>query len=123
MNTLNPKNMIPGVCFVTLNYRFSPHKSKKEALSKIVNLVGEENIEFLDIALPYVLEEKKYKKFLILNKEVGIMQAWTDISQLNSLGIPSINYGVGDISLAHSNKERVSILELNAFYEDLKKHI
>jgi succinyl-diaminopimelate desuccinylase len=51
------------------------------------------------------------------------MQAWTDIAQLNAAGIPAINFGAGDIKLAHKPEEFVNIEKLNEFYELLKQHI
>ena len=52
-----------------------------------------------------------------------IMQAWTDIAQLNDAGIPAINFGAGSIKVAHKPEEFIDIKELQEFYELLKTHI
>jgi acetylornithine deacetylase len=40
------------------------------------------------------------------------MSAWTDAALLNSAGIPAICFGPGDMSLAHSDEEWVSVDEI-----------
>jgi acetylornithine deacetylase len=48
------------------------------------------------------------------NEDVRIqgMSAWTDAALLNAAGIPAICFGPGDITLAHSAEEYVSIGEI-----------
>lgn len=37
---------------------------------------------------------------------------WTDMARFSSLGIPAVNYGPGDASLAHADDERVDVREI-----------
>ena len=77
---------------------------------------GEDDITVLDKADSCYIGNKG-DKFLHDTIEREIMQAWTDIAQLNKAGIPAINFGAGSITKAHKPDERINIQELLDFYK------
>lgn len=119
--TNNKHNVIPQECILTINYRFSPTKSSLEAEKVLGDLIKQE-FKVIDNS-PSCIVGKNAENFLKPEIKRHILQAWTDIAQLNLAGIPAVNYGPGDISVAHTPEERISIEELNNFYNSLIKHL
>jgi succinyl-diaminopimelate desuccinylase len=44
---------------------------------------------------------------------------WTDVSRLSEAGIPAVNFGPGDPSLAHSPGEKVPLAQLQQAHDIL----
>lgn len=115
-------NVIPAQVDMSINYRFSPNKNLAEAKDELLKYLGEDNIEILDSADSCFIGNSG-DEFLLPGVEREIMQAWTDIAQLNNNGIPAINFGAGSILHAHKPDERISIDDLNSFYKLMIKHL
>ena len=122
LNTFNAFNVLPPKAEMVINYRFSPEKTTQEARELLYSIIGEEGTTMLDeVGSCYV--GMGNKSFLTDGIESEIMQAWTDIAQLNAANIPAINFGPGSIRHAHKPDERITIKEFNGFYKDLIMHL
>lgn len=105
-------NVVPDECVVEVNLRFAPDRSEKQALEHLHEVFEGFEVEVVDSApgaLPG-LDAAPAREFLAA---VGIEPAgklgWTDVSRFAALGIPALNYGPGDPSLAHAPDEHVEI--------------
>ena len=52
--------------------------------------------------------------------QVAAKFGWTDVSRFAALGIPAVNYGCGDPSLAHTREEHVSLTQIREMTEVLR---
>jgi succinyl-diaminopimelate desuccinylase len=132
IRTENPHNVIPDKTLLTINYRFSPDKTKEEAIEYLFNYLNiiqndEKNIKIIDISSSSHIANLKdnfFDKEIFKSKtkkiQKIIFQAWSDIAQLNQKEIPAINYGPGDISYAHMSDEQINLNDLKKYYEELK---
>ena len=108
-------NVIPDRCTVTVNYRFAPDRSEAEALAFVREFFDGLEVEVTDSApgaLPG-LDRPAAKAFVeAVGGEVGPKFGWTDVARFTSLGIPAVNYGPGDPTLAHKQEEHVPLEQI-----------
>ncbi|GAA4930519.1 succinyl-diaminopimelate desuccinylase [Actinoplanes utahensis] len=105
-------NVVPDECSVDVNLRFAPDRSEDQALEHLREVFDGFDLEVTDSApgaLPG-LDAAPAREFLAA---VGIEPAgklgWTDVARFAALGVPALNYGPGDPSLAHAPDEHVEI--------------
>ena len=48
---------------------------------------------------------------------------WTDVARFAAMGIPAVNYGPGEPNLAHRRDERVSIAQIAAVTDTLRRYL
>lgn len=115
-------NVIPDRAVLTVNYRFAPSRSGAEAEEKLRELFPNYKITVTDVA-----EGARPGLNLGMAQEFVAMvkippkpkYGWTDVARFASLGIPAVNYGPGDPSLAHADNENVPVGHLFDCYEGL----
>lgn len=108
-------NVIPDACEVTVNYRYAPDRSPEEALAHVHEVFDGYPLEVVDNspgALPG-LSHPAAQAFLKVTGAVPRPKfGWTDVSRFSALGVPAVNFGPGDPSLAHTRGEYVPIEHL-----------
>ncbi|MBM9507725.1 succinyl-diaminopimelate desuccinylase [Actinacidiphila acididurans] len=110
-------NVIPDFCTVTVNYRFSPDQSERQALDRVRDLFDGFDVLVTDSApgaLPGLSHPAAAAFVAAIGTAPAAKEAWTDVARFAALGIPAVNYGPGDPTLAHTREEHVvaaSILE------------
>jgi succinyl-diaminopimelate desuccinylase len=105
-------NVIPDQAVLTINYRFAPDKSAAQALAHLEELFDGFELTLTDQAegARPGLDLPAAQKFIQATKsEVRPKYGWTDVARFSSLGIPAVNYGPGDPSLAHADNENVPV--------------
>ncbi|HLR84302.1 MAG TPA: succinyl-diaminopimelate desuccinylase [Nocardioidaceae bacterium] len=108
-------NVVPDEACVTVNFRFAPDRSADEALAHVREVFEGFDLEVTDLApgaLPG-LDRPAAAAFVdAVGGEANPKFGWTDVAQFTALGIPAVNYGPGDPSLAHTREERVPLDQL-----------
>jgi succinyl-diaminopimelate desuccinylase len=116
-------NVIPDEAVVTVNYRFAPDRTEEEALDFVRSFFDGFEVTVTDSApgaLPG-LDLPAAKAFVeVVGGEVGPKYGWTDVARFSVLGIPAVNYGPGDPSLAHKQEEHVPIEQIRRCEQTLR---
>lgn len=111
-------NVIPDRCDIEVNYRFAPSRDGAEAEAFVrAFFAGADEVEIVDLA-PGArpgLDASLAQAFVrAVGREPTAKFGWTDVSRFAELGIPAVNFGPGDPSLAHADDERVPVAQIEA---------
>jgi len=117
------RNVIPAEFMMNINYRFAPDRSNDAAVARLHQVCAlADRIEVTDIA-PAGSVDVDHPLFRALIESTGAplraKQGWTDVAQLSSAGLPAVNFGPGEPSLAHKPGESVRVSDLDWAYESL----
>jgi succinyl-diaminopimelate desuccinylase len=121
-------NVIPDRASVTLNFRFAPDRTVPEALQHVHDVVDglDVSIEQTDAAagaLPGLSHPTAAALVKAAGGQVRAKLGWTDVARFAELGIPAVNYGPGDPSLAHRADERVPVDQITAAVDMLRGYL
>jgi succinyl-diaminopimelate desuccinylase len=116
-------NVIPDECVVTVNYRFAPDRSADEALAHVREVFAGWEVECKDLApgaLPGLSRPAAAAFLAVTGKPPAPKFGWTDVARFSELGVPAVNYGPGDPSLAHTRDEFVPVAEIRECEDKLR---
>ncbi len=110
-------NVIPDECVVTVNYRFAPDLTVAAAEAHVREVFDDWEVVVADAASAAHpgLDREPVRDFV--NRMGGRVVAklgWTDVARFTELGVPAVNFGPGDPSLAHTPGEYVPTSQLVA---------
>ncbi|HEX3223136.1 MAG TPA: succinyl-diaminopimelate desuccinylase [Nocardioides sp.] len=108
-------NVLPDLCTISVNYRFAPDRSEAEAEAFLREFFEGYDVRVTDSApgaLPG-LDRPAAKEFVeavggTANPKFG----WTDVARFSALGVPAVNFGPGDPTLAHKQDEHVPLAQI-----------
>ncbi|EYR63882.1 succinyl-diaminopimelate desuccinylase [Actinotalea ferrariae CF5-4] len=125
-------NVVPDRCVVTVNYRFAPALSPQEAVDRVRALVDGlgipgAQVEVTDLA-PGArpgLDHPAAAAFAatvqrLTGRTPAAKVGWTDVARFAELGVPAVNFGPGDPSLAHADDERCPVADLDTCFFALR---
>jgi len=108
-------NVIPDECVVEVNYRFAPDRDAAQAERHVRDVFAGFEVEITDIAegaRPGLTDPLALDFLAAVGGEARPKYGWTDVARFAALGIPAVNYGPGDPSLAHADDERVPVEQI-----------
>lgn len=108
-------NIIPDQCVLTVNHRFAPSRSAQEAVAFVGDFFGGYDVRVVDLAAGARpgLDRPAARDFVAaLGVPVTAKVGWTDVARFTALGVPAVNFGPGDPTLAHADAERCPIDQL-----------
>lgn len=116
-------NVLPDRCTVSVNYRFAPDLSEEEAAAHVRKVFDGFDLEVTDTA-PAAMPGLSVPAAAAFIEAVGGVAnpkfGWTDVARFSALGIPAVNFGPGDPSLAHKREEHVPVEHLHRVEQQLR---
>lgn len=102
-------NVVPDLCVVTVNYRFAPDRGVEDAEAHLRDVFTGFDVTVTDAAAAARpgLDHPAAASFVeVIGQPPRAKYGWTDVSRFSALGVPAVNYGPGDPSLAHRDDEQ-----------------
>jgi succinyl-diaminopimelate desuccinylase len=119
-------NVVPDECVLTVNHRFAPDRSTDQAEAHLRSVFAGYDVTVTDKAsgaLPGL--DTPLARQLV--KQAGgtpvAKLGWTDVARFAALGIPAVNFGPGDPTLAHTQAEHVPAAQITRCATVLRRFI
>ncbi|MBM7366821.1 succinyl-diaminopimelate desuccinylase [Gordonia hydrophobica] len=125
-------NVIPDEAYVDVNFRFAPDRSPEQAFEHVREVFAADLADgtltavITDSAagaLPGLANPAAAKLVAAANGRFRAKYGWTDVSRFAALGIPAVNLGPGDPSLAHRVDERVPVEQITEVARILRDYL
>jgi succinyl-diaminopimelate desuccinylase len=116
-------NVIPDECVVVVNYRFAPSLSPEQATRHVEAIFEGFDVRIVDVAAGALpgLSQPAARAFLEVTGTTPRPKfGWTDVARFTALGIPAVNYGPGDPTLAHTREEYVPTEQVRSTFEGMR---
>jgi succinyl-diaminopimelate desuccinylase len=117
-------NVVPETAVATLNLRYPPDRTPAEGEELVRSLVpSDATVEIVGNSPPadVVVDVPLVRRLIdIGGLAVEPKQAWTNVADFTSRGIPAVNFGPGATRYAHRRDELVELEALERAYEALR---
>lgn len=116
-------NVVPDHAVLTINHRFAPDRSAAEAEAHLREVFDGFDVTVVDVAdgaKPGLSHPAAAAFVTATGGKVEPKFGWTDVARFTALGIPAVNFGPADPSLAHTPHEFVRIADLYAVESQMR---
>ena len=117
-------NVIPPSATLQINYRYAPDKSVDDAVARLREWFPGHTFEVTDAspaARPGLHLPLAQEFVEAIGEPARPKYGWTDVSRFSALGIPAVNYGPGDPSVAHRDDEFCPVSDLDKCAAGLRR--
>jgi succinyl-diaminopimelate desuccinylase len=121
------RNVIPDEFTLNVNHRYPPDRSAEDA-ERILRMIcgAADAVDIVDRApaAPLVRDNRHVRRLEGSGvRAVTAKTAWTDVARLAGRGVPAVNFGPGEVALAHRADESVAIEALEEGWEILRRFL
>ena len=120
-------NVVPDRATITVNRRFAPCYTPDDAEAQVRLLLdGADDVEILQAqpgAAPNLTNPLVHDFVAELSLPVRPKLGWTDVARFASRGVPAVNFGPGDPTLAHTQGELVTRESIENAYAVLARFV
>ncbi|WP_433268568.1 succinyl-diaminopimelate desuccinylase [Actinosynnema sp. CS-041913] len=119
-------NVVPDGCVLTVNHRFAPDRTPEQAEQHLREVFEGFDVTVTDSsagALPGLHAEAARELVRAAGGTPVAKLGWTDVARFAALGMPAVNFGPGDPTLAHTRQENVPVNQIRQCREVLRRFI
>ncbi|WP_106185737.1 succinyl-diaminopimelate desuccinylase [Umezawaea tangerina] len=119
-------NVVPDECVLTVNHRFAPDRSPAEAEAHLREVFAGFDLVVTDFAAGALpgLSAPVAKELVAATGGTPVGKlGWTDVARFAALGIPAVNFGPGDPTLAHTQQENVPVSQITGCVDVLRRFL
>jgi succinyl-diaminopimelate desuccinylase len=124
-------NVVPDLCRVTVNFRYAPDRDEDAAEAHVREVFAGAMdagatltvVDNAGGALPGLREPAAAAFVAAVGRPARAKLGWTDVARFAALGIPAVNYGPGDPTLAHTREESVLVERLQPAEDALTAYL
>ncbi|GED98305.1 succinyl-diaminopimelate desuccinylase [Gordonia crocea] len=125
-------NVVPDEAAVDINFRFAPDRSSEQALAHVREVIAgapggaDLGVEVTDLApgaLPGLANPAAAELVAAADHRFRAKYGWTDVARFAARGIPAVNFGPGDPSIAHMRDEHVPVGQIHQVHRVLRDYL
>ncbi|WP_199433955.1 succinyl-diaminopimelate desuccinylase [Qaidamihabitans albus] len=119
-------NVVPDEAVLAVNFRFAPDRSPEDAerhLREVFDGFEPVVVDCSPGALPGLSAPAAAELVRAAGGEAAAKLGWTDVARFAALGMPALNFGPGDPTLAHTRQEHVAGAEIARVAEVLRSFL
>lgn len=119
-------NVVPDAAVLTVNHRFAPDRSPEAAERHLREVFDGYELSVVDLspgALPGLSAPAAAELVEAAGGRAAAKLGWTDVARFAALGMPAVNFGPGNPTLAHTRQENVRTAEIRQVTEVLRKFL
>ena len=119
-------NVVPDEAVLTVNHRFAPDRSVADAEAHLRTVFEGHDLTVTDFAagaLPGLAAPAAAELVAAAGGTPVAKLGWTDVARFAALGMPAVNFGPGDPTLAHTREEHVPVAQITRCVEVLKEFL
>jgi len=108
-------NVVPDEAVLTVNFRFAPDRTPEQAEKHVREVFDGFDLSVVDLspgALPGLSSPAAAALVTAAGGKAAAKLGWTDVARFAALGMPAVNFGPGDPTLAHTREEHVNAGEI-----------
>ncbi len=118
-------NVVPDTVQLTINHRFAPDHNVEQATDVVRSVIGAEVLddaaEFVVVdssagARPSLTHPLLSELVRLVGEAPRAKLGWTDVAFFAAMGVPAVNFGPGDPTIAHTAGEFVVRSEIDRAY-------
>lgn len=119
-------NVVPDDAVLTVNHRFAPDRTPEQAEQHLRELFEGYEVTVTDSspgALPGLGAPTTAELVRAAGGTPVAKLGWTDVARFAALGMPAVNFGPGDPTLAHTQQENVPVDQIRRCADVLRRFL